>query len=261
LYKALSISEEKFYADPDLAISKHQQDAYFNLIQKRLSGIPTAYLTGKREFWSLSFEVGPGVLIPRPETEHVVEKVLDLVHAKDGAACRGAGLQIADIGIGCGCIAISLAKELPESQVIATEISVTALSFARKNAVAIGIENLEIYQGDLFQPLINKRLKGTFDYIVSNPPYVSTAEWETMEREVRDHEPREALVAGENGLEIIAKLVLEAPSFLKQGGRLIFEIGFGQKESVLSLFGEEWGSVACFDDLSGIPRIVVSRPA
>jgi release factor glutamine methyltransferase len=282
LYEALSISEEKFFADPDFIVTSQRKEEYFDLIQKRLSGIPTAYLTGKREFWSLSFDVGPGVLIPRPETELVVEKVLELTRAKEGGSGKGSGLMIADIGTGSGCIAISLAKELPESRVIATEISVAALTFARRNASALRVLNIEIYQGDLFQPLIDERVVSTSvrnegadeliegksgllakgcDFIVSNPPYVSAAEWETLEREVREHEPREALVAGKSGPEIIAKLILEAPSFLKPGGHLIFEIGFGQKEAVLSLFGAEWRSVDCYDDLDGIPRTIVSKLA
>ena len=283
LYKVLSIGEERFYADPGLSIPKRQEDAYFKLIRKRLSGIPTAYLTGRREFWSLSFEVGPGVLIPRPETELVVEKVLELARAKsrkESGGGNGSGLLIADIGTGCGCIAISLAKELPGSRVIATDASEAALRYARRNASALGIKNIEFLQGDLFEPFRDKRvqegfarIQGTnariegntdqlanrFDFIVSNPPYVSAAEWETLEREVREHEPREALVAGDKGTEVIERLIPESSLFLKPGGHLIFEIGFGQKESVLSFFEAEWGSVAGFDDLGGVPRVIVAR--
>jgi release factor glutamine methyltransferase len=168
---------------------------------------------------------------------------------------------IADIGTGSGNIAISLARELPDAQIVASDISKTALKVARMNAQNLRVSNVTFAQGSLFTPLDRFKLQGKCDFIVSNPPYVAQKDWETVQPEVRDFEPKRALVAGKTGLEFIQKLVKGAPAYLKPGGYLVFEIGYGQEPDVLSLFSKsnKWSSVRCFDDLSGISRVVVAQ--
>ncbi|MGB2908726.1 MAG: peptide chain release factor N(5)-glutamine methyltransferase [Candidatus Aminicenantaceae bacterium] len=266
LCEAASITDEQFYSEPDLAITDAQGRIYLKMVKKRLSGTPVAYLTGKKEFWSLSFRVEPGVLIPRPETELVVEKVLELASGRHGQQTREQGfarsrldLFIADIGTGSGCIAVSLAKELPQSRILATDVSADALDIARRNAEANGVSNLVFEQGDLYKPLLEEGLMGAFDFIVSNPPYVTEEEWETLDRGIREHEPRGALVAGETGLEVIEKLVRGVGRYLKPRGYLVLEIGFGQQKDVLRMFGEGWGKVRSHEDLAGIPRVITAQ--
>jgi release factor glutamine methyltransferase len=251
LCKCASISVETFHADGDRKLTRGQERKFLRLVSKRLSGVP-------------------GVLIPRPESELIVEKVVELSSEMDAQASETnrtnerfadlGGTVIADIGTGSGNIAISLARELPEAQVVASDTSRTALKVARMNAQNLGVSNVIYAAGSLFVPLDRFKLKGRCDFIVSNPPYVAQKDWETLQPEVRDFEPKGALVAGKTGLEFIQKLVKGAPKYLKPGGYLVFEIGYGQKEDVLSLFskGNKWSSVRCFDDLSGIPRVVVA---
>jgi len=262
LCKSASISAETFHADGNRKLTRGQERKFLRLVSKRLSGIPISYLTNEREFWSLSFEVYPGVLIPRPESELIVEKVVELSSKRKKSSSESDKTNeiIADIGTGSGNIAISLARELPGVQVVASDISKTALNVARMNAQNLGVSNVTFAQGSLFGPLDRFKLRGKCDFIVSNPPYVARKDWETLQPEVRDFEPKRALVAGETGLEFIQKLVKGAPKYLKPGGYLVFEIGYGQREDVLSLLGESdnWTSVLCFNDLSGIPRIIVA---
>ncbi len=260
LLEAASLSEEKFVAHPEWEIPEDQQIRYFEWIEMRLTGIPLAYVTGHKEFWSLSFKVIPGVLIPRPETELIIERVLELIKKTRGESiAKGDGLLLADIGTGSGCVAVSLAKELPKALIHATDTSRVALDCARQNAKIHAVRRLEFHLGDLFQPLLEEGLQGQFDFIVSNPPYVPEKEWEELASEVRDFEPREALAAGEAGLDVIDRLIRGAGRFLKPGGYLVFEIGYGQRQPVLDLFTEGWGRIFCFDDLAGIPRIVSAR--
>jgi release factor glutamine methyltransferase len=256
LCKSASIDVETFHADGDRKLTRGQERTFLRLVSKRLSGVPLSYLTNEREFWSLSFEVYPGVLIPRPESELIVEKVVEL----SSQIGKTNGL-IADIGTGSGNIAISLARELPDAQIVASDISKTALKVARMNAQNLRVSNVTFAQGSLFTPLDRFKLQGKCDFIVSNPPYVAQKDWETLQPEVRDFEPKRALVAGKTGLEFIQKLVKGAPAYLKPGGYLVFEIGYGQEPDVLSLFSKsnKWSSVRCFDDLSGISRVVVAQ--
>ena len=242
-----SLSEEKFYAEPDFCLSSTQEKKYLRMVKKRLTGVPSAYLTGSKEFWSLSFMVRPGVLIPRPETELLVEKAIEL--------SKGGEEIIADIGTGCGNIAISLAKELGIAEIYATDISQKALDIAKKNILLLGISGITLICGDLCLPLKKLGLDRRCDFIISNPPYVTREDWENLDRGIRDYEPEKALVAGETGLEVIEKLVNEGAAFLKTGGYLIFEIGFGQEKSVRALFGKEWERISCGSDLNGIPRV------
>lgn len=251
LCKSASIQEEEFLKHPEILLSQAHVDLYFRLIEKRLSGVPLAYLTGSREFWSVSFQVQSGVLIPRPETELIVEKLIEL--------SSGRKEVIVDIGTGCGNIALSVAKELPVAEVIATDISRRALRTARLNALELNMSRVAFVYGSVYTPLRKLKLENMCDFIVSNPPYVSRKEWKSLDREIREHEPKRALVPGETGLEMIARLVREAPEFLKTGGYLLVEIGYGQKDAIQEMFGDVWNHVEFSDDLAGIPRVVSGR--
>jgi release factor glutamine methyltransferase len=251
LCKIVSITEEEFYVEGDRELTQEQERTFFRLIAKRKSGIPLAYLTNTKEFWSIPFEVHPGVLIPRPETELIVEKVIALSSRK--------GELIVDIGTGSGNIAIAMARELPEAQIIATDVSRDAIRLAKSNAFRLNIPNVEVVQGDLFSPLERLNLRGRCHFIVSNPPYVAKKEWTRLAPEIKEHEPKKALVAGETGLEYISELVKGAPEFLKAGGYLVVEMGYGQEHEVLMMFGSGWSRVNSFKDLSGIPRVIVAR--
>ena len=221
------------------------------MVKKRLKGVPSAYLIGSKEFWSLSFKVRPGVLIPRPETELLVEKVIEL--------SIGGEEIIADIGTGCGNIAISLAKELGGAEIYATDISHKALDIARTNVMLQGMSGITLIWGDLYMPLKKLGLDKRCDFIISNPPYVTKEDWGNLDREIRDYEPEKALVAGETGLEVIEKLVKEGAAFLKTSGYLVFEIGFGQEKSVQAMLGQEWEQIECYSDLAGISRVFTAR--
>ncbi len=246
-----SLSEEKFYSEPGVLLSSAQENKYLGMVKKRLTGVPSAYLIGSKEFWSLSFKVRPGVLIPRPETELLVEKVIEL--------STGGEEIIADIGTGCGNIAISLAKELGGAKIYATDISKKALDIARTNVLLQGMSGLTLICGDLYMPLKKLGLDRRCDFIISNPPYVTKEDWGNLDRGIRDHEPEKALVAGETGLEVIEKLVNEGAAFLKTGGYLVFEIGFGQEKSIRDLLGQEWEKISCCNDLTGIPRVFTAQ--
>jgi len=251
LLNVASIGEEQFLSSPDLQLSRKQERDYFQLIAQRLAGFPIAYLTGTKEFWSILFRVLPGVLIPRPETELIVEKVVELSSQNQET--------IVDIGTGCGNIAVSIAKELPQAQIIATDISQRALKAARLNASEQKINHILFARGNLFSPLQKLNLKRKCDFIVSNPPYVSEKEWVELPQEIKGHEPKKALVAGDTGLEVIEKIIQDSLPFLKPKGFLVLEIGEGQRKEVNSFFNSGWSRVAYSKDLSGIPRVVAAQ--
>ncbi len=249
LLKAARISEEAFFASPHRRPSARAEEQYLRLIAKRIAGVPISHLTGRREFWSLPLEVSRSVLVPRPETEALVEKVLELSSREQEA--------ILDVGTGCGNIALALAKELPRARVYAVDISERALRVARRNASRQKIRGVRFARSNLLAVF---RKTGTeFDFIVSNPPYVSRTSWDALPAEIRDYEPRRALVAGESGLELIRRLIRQARTFLKPGGYLVFEIGDGQRDDVVALFGERWTEIETSWDLAGKPRVITAR--
>ena len=248
---SVSITEEQFHAGNDREIPPDKEKEFFRLIGQRISGMPLAYITGHKEFWSIPFEVGPGVLIPRPESELIVEKVLEFVSGREPV--------IADIGTGCGNLAVALGKELPESRIFAVDASLKALEVARRNAAAQGLSNIRFAHGDRLFPLKRLGLQGNCDFIISNPPYVSEYDWKSLPLEIRGHEPKEALLAGKTGLEFIGALVSQAPEYLSPGGSLVFEIGWGQEGPVMAMFGAGWDRVRSYGDLSGIPRVVAAE--
>jgi len=253
LLEALQTEEVEWLASPRKDVSKRGELRYRRFIERRLLGVPLAYITGKKEFWSLSLQVLPGVLIPRPETELIIEKTLEVLSIQRPT--------ILDIGTGCGNIALALAKELPQARVIATDISAKALRNAELNVRSHRLENVHFVRGSLFSVIRSLGLDGKCDAVVSNPPYVSAADWKMLPAEVRDHEPRRALIGGKTGLEFIRRLVRGSAAFLKTGGYLLFEVGEGQADGAIGLLGQDFPNVESFADLKGIPRCVRARRA
>jgi len=264
LMHALGRDRAWIYAHPEHELESATRDQYFSLIARRASGVPTQHLTGHQEFWGLDFEVTPDVLIPRPETEHVIEVALERLGVGSDAASlrRNETFRIADVGTGSGCIAIALAHELPAARIVATDISAAALEIARRNAARHGVASrIEFVECNLADFLLHgSRITGheprSFDLIASNPPYIGRREAPTLPREVREHEPAAALFGGETGTEIYVPLIAQSASLLKPGGMLVLELGHNSAEHVLRLLdAPEWTSAAITNDLAGIPRI------
>ena len=227
---------------PERLLSPAESDRWESLLKRRLAYEPMQYITGSQEFFGLLFEVTPDVLIPRPETEHLVEAVLEHV--------GGEAVRILDVGTGSGAIAVALAHARPRSHVTALDLSPAALEVARRNAERHGVlAQVTFLQSDLLAAV-----DGTdFDFVVSNPPYI--AEAEVLEPQVSNYEPHSALYAGPTGLEVYERLIPQARKVLKPRGRLLLEIGYGQQPAVEALLGD-WGSVSVVHDLQGIPRVV-----
>lgn len=252
LAHVLDTSRVRLYADLDRPLEKGELGALRALIARRAAGEPTQYLTGRREFYGHTFRVDPRVLIPRPETELLVEAVLRALPAEGP-------VRVLELGAGSGCIAVSIALGKRRAQVVATELSEEALVVALGNAEGLGVvDRVEIRPGDLFQPL---RAGEQFEVVVSNPPYVPRAELPGLSAEVR-REPALALDGGEDGLDVIRRIVAGAPSWLAPGGLLALEIGDGQGERVRSLLeGAGYGSVRIERDLARHDRLAFgTRP-
>ena len=258
------------YAHPDAVLDTDTADRYFDLVARRTSGTPTQYLTGHQEFWGLDFEVEPSVLIPRPESEHVVEVALERLgqlraRRKLRPAPSGAGLRVADVGTGSGCLAVALAHELPEADVFAIDVSAAALGVARRNAARHGFSSrIHFVQGNLLDALLGPAPgvpSRPFDLVVSNPPYVGRGDAELLPREVREHEPQEALFAGEQGCEMYEPLIAQSEKILAPGGMLILELGYNALGRVLPLLDSRhfWANVAVTNDLAGLPRVLAAE--
>lgn len=234
-------------------LDRNRQTVLDKLIRRRQQREPIQYLLGSQEFWGYDFHVGPGVLIPRPETEHLIEGVRE--HFSD----FGAPLLAADLGTGSGCIAVTLALLYPRLHFYAVDLSRSALKIARGNAQRHGTENrIEFLAGDLTRPLNTRVSKGGLDFIISNPPYIPTGEIDSLQPEVSWFEPRMALDGGPAGLDFFQRLFKEAGFFIRPGGNLFLEIGKGQDGAVLKMSKETgWETRRVINDLQGIPRIVV----
>src|SRR5271169_6372714 len=253
------------YAHPEHELDATAREQYFSLIAKRVSGVPTQHLTGHQEFWGLDFEVTPDVLIPRPETEHVIEVALErlgIASQAGSSSRRGEEFRIADVGTGSGCIAVALAHELPAARVIATDISAAALEVARRNATRHGvsarIDFAECNLMDLFLdgPRDTSHDSRPFDLIASNPPYIGCWEAATLARDVREYEPEAALYGGETGTEIYVPLIAQAAALLKPGGVLVLELGHTSAGRVSDLLRSPlWTALTISNDLAGIPRV------
>ena len=266
LMHALGRERAWMYSHHEEPVDDAALQKYFALIARRAAGEPTQYLTGHQEFWGLDFVVTPAVLIPRPETEHVMEVALARLGERGLKIHMDTGrpretLQVADIGTGSGCLAIALAYELPHAEVLATDISAAALEIAGQNAIRNQVsERIQFVEADLFPPTPNA-LVPSFDLIVSNPPYIADSEAATLQREVRDHEPRSALFAGPTGVEIYVRLVAQAAARLRDKGILVLELGHDSAARVRELFDTSpsmWVNVAITMDLAGIPRVIAA---
>jgi release factor glutamine methyltransferase len=267
LMHALGRDRTWLYSHPEDIVAPATAQKYFALVARRAAGDPTQYLTGKQEFWGLDFEVTPAVLIPRPETEHVIEVVLARLGSRrstkaSDAEYKLAKLRIADLGTGSGCIAITLARELPNAEIFATDISADALAVARRNAVRHAVDaRVHLIECDLLGAFSESPLP--FDLIVSNPPYVGRNEADELAREVRDHEPHAALFGGATGVEMYARLVEQAGALLRPGGILVLELGHNSLEHVRAIFEKQvgWRNVAITLDLAGIERVMAAERA
>ena len=233
-------------------------ERYFQLIAERATGKPTQYITGHQEFWGLDFEVNTDVLIPRPETEHLVERVIELAGAQGHS--KDTHWRIVDVGTGSGCIALALAWEFPRAVLFGADISRTALVVASRNAVRLRMpERVKFLESDLLARFLDKDFLGTFDFVVANPPYVGVDEADMVQREVREFEPRVAWGGLERGEEIYARLFPQALEVLKPGGYVVVEIGYNMRERVRALLGSEWTEIEVHPDLAGIPRVISAR--
>jgi release factor glutamine methyltransferase len=255
LAHSLGCRRIELYTTFDETPSDAQRAAFRELVRRRAEGAPVAYLVGRREFYSLSFQVGPAVLIPRPETELLVITMLDLTKTRPA----GAPLAVADVGTGSGIIAICLAKHLPSCRVTAIDRSTAALAIAAANAAEHGVaDRVDMVESDLFAALPAEQ---RFDFILSNPPYVSTAEMEQLPPEVKKFEPREALLAGPRGTEAIERLVPQAAERLNTGGHLLVEISPMINDAVRAIVSAEprleLGPTV--KDLARLPRVVQAR--
>jgi release factor glutamine methyltransferase len=242
------------HAYPERKLSDDEQRRYDQALAQRERGMPAQYITGHQEFWGMDFIVTPAVLIPRPETEHVIEMVLE--HTRVGRAVSPASrLRIVDVGTGSGCIALALAKELPQAEIHATDISSAALEIARANAARLELEGrVQFRQTDL----LRGSEPSAFDFVVSNPPYVGESEEDQVQLEVRKYEPRNAVFGGATGLEVIERLIPQARQSLRPGGWLVMEISGTIADRVRELLAG-WNEVQLMNDLQGIPRVVSAR--
>ena len=245
-------------AHPEAELSHPDYEQFEDLTVRRASHEPLQYLTGHQEFYGLDLRVTPDVLIPRPETELLVETVLGWAR-KSGPIHP---LHILDVGTGSGAIALALAAHLPRTSVTAIDISPAALAVAQANADRLGLANrITFVRSDLIEALeANNRLAETWDVIVSNPPYVAISELPGMQPDVRDFEPHLALFAGSDGLGIYRRLIPQALRSLSRGGLLALEFGFGQRDDLASLL-RGWQNVHILDDLAGIPRVAQAERA
>jgi release factor glutamine methyltransferase len=245
----LKMDRVQLIIDADRPLAKEELGRYRALHQRRRSGEPVAYLTGVREFYGRPFRVDARVLIPRPDTEILVEVALSRTRRVSLSA------RVLDLCTGSGCVAISLAKERPTTRVLAVDLSPDALAVARENALRLGAVNVGFAEGDLFSPL--KRGRDKFDLITANPPYIALGEIPSLQLDVRAFEPRLALSGGEDGLVTVRRLVAEAPAFLAEGGVLAVEIGAGQAPDTRAIFERaSFTDIESMRDLGGHERVV-----
>jgi release factor glutamine methyltransferase len=278
----LGADRAHLYAHPERELTPDEASRYEEVLAQRATGVPAQYITGHQEFWGLDFVVSPAVLIPRPETEHLVEAVLELARGVQHP-------KLIDVGTGSGCIALALARELRDAEVYALDLSAEALEIARANATRLQLDDrVQFLQCDVLRPISNQDCsvvpgsesvipsedfspsRGTaiqegsflrnFDFVVSNPPYVGFSEADKVQRSVFEFEPRMAVFAGENGLDVIRQLIEQARAALKPGGWLALEIGYSMRDAVVNLLSPTiWDDVRVVPDLQGIPRVVTAK--
>jgi len=250
----LACDRAYLYGHPERELTNDERARYEEALTQRAKGIPAQYITGHQEFWGMDFIVSPAVLIPRPETEHVIERVLEVLAAGRGAETARRRPRLADVGTGSGCIALALAKELPQAEIHATDISSEALEIARANATRLNLDTrIGFHQADLLAGI-----EPPFDAVVSNPPYVGLAEEDQVQLEVRKFEPRTAVFAGQSGLEVIERLVPQAYAVLEPKGWLVLEMSGTISDKAQRLL-HGWANLEVMPDLQGIPRVLSAQ--
>ncbi len=256
------------YAHPERELTAEEEARYGEVLAQRATGMPSQYITGHQEFWGLDFVVSPAVLIPRPETEHLVEAVLELARSVPHP-------KVVDVGTGSGCVALALAHELKTAEICGVDLSEDALEVARANAARLQLENqvrflranvlAAVFPSEDLSPSRGTAIAAEtgfrdFDFVVSNPPYVAFSEADKVQKSVFEFEPRMAVFAGENGLDVIRPLLEQAHDALKPGGWLALEIGYSMRDAVVDLLNSTmWNGIRVVPDLQGIPRVVVAR--
>jgi release factor glutamine methyltransferase len=247
----LGVNRAYLYAHPERELTPEEESRYDELLAQRATGMPSQYITGHQEFWGLDFVVSPAVLIPRPETEHLVETVLELARQVQQP-------KLVDVGTGSGCIALALAHEIASAEVFAVDASADALEIARANAARLQLNGrIQFAQSDVLAVLSGSN---DFDFVISNPPYVGFGEADKVQKSVRDFEPRMAVFAGEQGLDVIRPLIQQSLGVLKPSGWLALEMGYSMCDAVLSLLDAAmWVDTRVVPDLQGIPRVVAAR--
>ena len=254
------------YAHPERELTPEETARYEEVLARRATGMPSQYITGHQEFWGLDFVVSPAVLIPRPETEHLVETVLELARGVQRP-------KLVDVGTGSGCVALALAHELPGAEVFAVDLSAEALEIARANAARLQLDKrvrflqcnvLDVIPSEELRPsrgtLMDRIVLSDFDFVVSNPPYVAFSEADKVQKSVQEFEPRMAVFAGPHGTDVIGPLIEQAHRALKPGGWLALEIGYSMRDEVVNLLSPTmWEDVRVVPDLQGIPRVVAAK--
>ena len=257
LATALHTNRVGLYLRYDEVPTDPERTAFRELVKRRAAGEPSAYLTGHKDFYSLDFDVNADVLIPRPETETLVLEGVEFLRAR---AKENAGFvpRVLDVGTGSGALAVALARNLPAARLVAVDISASALAMAKKNAEKHSVaDRIEFRESDLFAAVSADE---RFDLIVSNPPYVSQSEYDALDRSVRDFEPRIALLSGEKGTEIVARIVADAPAHLEPGGRLLVEISPMIAEASLELLqGSPFIQFNIINDYAGLKRVILAE--
>lgn len=255
LCHVLKVDRLYLIVNKERILTKQEAYEYNKMIEKRLCGVPVQYIIGRQEFMGLDFHVEEGVLIPRPDTEILIEKVLDGIDKK-------AEYSIVDIGTGSGAITVSLAKYIENSQVYSIDISKKALNIARKNAEKHEVlSKVSFLNGSLFEPLKDMGMEGKIDILVSNPPYIPTSDIENLQIEVSKFEPRIALDGGEDGLDFYKEIINKAPEYLRCGGLIVLEVGHDQARRVIDLMKEKnkYVDIEITKDLAGIERVVSGK--
>lgn len=246
----------ELYTQFDKQVPQQQLDLLHDLVKRAGLHEPVAYLTGKTEFYSLELDITADCMIPRPETELLVQRAIEFLRTRSGVQ------YICDLCTGSGCIAVAIAKNFPDARITATDISAAALEVTARNVEKHRLkEHVRLLCGDLFEPVIQQLDVNQFDLIVCNPPYVSTAEYEKLEKNVKDYEPESALLAGEDGLDVYRRIIEKADEFLKPGAALMLEIGYAQGPAVRELL-EQTGAFAEIKiekDFYDNDRIVIAK--
>jgi release factor glutamine methyltransferase len=253
----LKVRKIDLYLDHLRYLSEEEAAGYESLVHRRLQGEPVSYITGEKEFWSLDFMVNRHCLIPRPETEILIERAREIFHTWKSSSHP---YRILDIGTGCGAIAICLAREIPNAHITATDISLDTLTVAKKNAERHKVlEKIEFLRGKLFTPVIER--KGYYDLIISNPPYIARRDLEMLPKEIGEYEPRIALSGGDDGLDFYRSIIPESIRYLTREGWLSLEVGFAEAQKVIEIVRESKGfeEITAKEDLSGIQRVVSAK--